>query len=376
MRLGKQEIASTSAPSRHRRVTRRLASRQWDLEHEPEVRLRVQAVHAPECLRADTAGDHLRPKVDPAAGEVHDEGGLSQFFHDRISNVGPVNQAGSKPFDNPLGAPANGSVLRRYAPPDRRHPHPPKVPFRGSKRGVRVGVRVLLRGVRVSCRGRNPHRTATGFGAYPGARLSVGEGGEPGTDFTPPFSLPWRRAANPAPKVPPIFATVGRGPDCTGGAFGPRKGGYPLSHVSYSRRRTGTSPRLQAPLTFSLAAGSDRAPLGPLRPWRSVSRAGPGAPSERFPASLRYPVGPPVGDSSDIRRVFLGSKIAFRASETIRGHPRPLPVREIPSMVQGPWPKLRWGARSTKGRASPNVRGLHDKDRARVEDPRASRHIS
>ena len=120
-----------------------------DLEHEPEDRLRVQAVHAPECLRVDTAGDHLRPKVDPAAGEVHDEAGPSRFFHDRISNVGPVRQAGSKPSDSPLGAPAKGSVLRRHAPPDSRHPHPPKVPFRGSKRGVRVGVGVLFRGVRV-----------------------------------------------------------------------------------------------------------------------------------------------------------------------------------------------------------------------------------
>ncbi len=60
-------------------------------------------------------------------------------------------------------------------------------------------------------------------------------------------SLPWGGGAKRAPTLPPIFATVGSGPDCTGGAFGPRKGGYPLSRVPYSRRRTGTSPRLRGP---------------------------------------------------------------------------------------------------------------------------------
>ena len=120
------------------------------------------------------------------------------------------------------------------------------------------------------------------FGAYFGAPSTVGRGSEPGTDcppvsatvgrggetgpdFTPPFSLPWRRVANPAPNVPPIFATVGRSTDCTEGAFGPRKGGYPLSHVSYSRRRTGTSPRPRSP---------------PVRPPRLPARPAPPLPGQ------------------------------------------------------------------------------------------------
>ena len=93
----------------------------------------------------------------------------------------------------------------------------------------------------------------------------------------------------------------------------------------------------------------------------------------------RYHVGPPVGDSSDIRGVclgssvrtgfwsraggkgpireilgspsvlprtpgsgfsvirgaFLGSKIAVQASETIRGRPRPSPIRAIPRIWKG-----------------------------------------
>ncbi len=88
-----------------------------DLEDESEVHLRVQAVHAPEGLRVDPAGDHLGSKIDPAAGEVHDEGGLSRFFHDRRPNRGPSKAGWSKPFDNTLGASARG-VLRRCASPD------------------------------------------------------------------------------------------------------------------------------------------------------------------------------------------------------------------------------------------------------------------
>ena len=60
--------------------------------------------------------------------------------------------------------------------------------------------------------------------------------------------LPWGGGAKRAPKVPPVFATVGTSTDCTEGAFEHRKGSYPLSHVSYSRRRTGTSRRPQGPL--------------------------------------------------------------------------------------------------------------------------------
>ena len=103
------------------------------------------------------------------------------------------------------------------------------------------------------------------FGAYFGAPLSV-EGGRLTRPRLPPLSsLPWRRAANPAPNVPPVFATVGSGPDCTGGAFGPRKGGYTLSHVSYSRRRTGTSPRPRGP---------------PVRPPRLPARPAPPLPGQ------------------------------------------------------------------------------------------------
>ena len=113
----------------------RLASLWGDLEHEPEVHLRVQAVHAPEGLCVDPAGDHLRPKVDPAAGEVHDEGGLSPFFHDRRSNVGPVNQAGSKPSDSPLGAPAKGASSVDMRPLTVATLTPQKGRFRGRKGG-------------------------------------------------------------------------------------------------------------------------------------------------------------------------------------------------------------------------------------------------
>jgi hypothetical protein len=120
------------------------------------------------------------------------------------------------------------------------------------------------------------------FGAYFGAPLSV-EGGRLTRPRLPPLSsLPWRRAANPAPNVPPVFATVGSGPDCTGGAFGPRKGGYPLSHVPYSSRRTGTSPFLRAPRA--------RGGLDPVR--------GPG----RYPRDSR----PPLGPLSDSQGGFLG----------------------------------------------------------------------
>ena len=102
-----------------------------------------------------------------------------------------------------------------------------------------------------------------------------GGGGRTGHRLPLLSSLPWGGGAKRAPKVPPIFATVGSGPDCTEGAFGPRKGGYPLSHVPYSGRRTGTSPCLRAPRA--------RGGLDPVR--------GPGALSKRFPASSRSPVG-------------------------------------------------------------------------------------
>ncbi len=112
------------------------------------------------------------------------------------------------------------------------------------------------------------------FGAYFGAPLSVGEGGRTRPRLPPLSLLPWGGGAKRAPKVPPVFATVGRSTDCTAGAFEHRKGSYPLSHVSYSRRRTGTSPRPRPPGASPPAAGSARAPSpGSLRPRRSGSPA-------------------------------------------------------------------------------------------------------
>ena len=163
----------------------------------------------------------------------------------------------------------------------------------------------------------------SGFGAYPGAPSTVGRGSEQGTDcppyrryrgegggetgpdFTPLVSLPWRRAANPAPNVPSVFTTVGSGPDCTAGAFGPRKGGYPLSHVPYSKRRTGTSPRPRGPPVHP-----PRLPARPALPPRApCGRVGLGPLHglERYPGNPPPPLGPP----SDPRERFLGYPRGF-----------------------------------------------------------------
>ena len=193
--------------------------------------------------------------------------------------------------------------------------------------------------MRVSFGGRNPHRTATGFGACSGlgptsvavsvlipvpprpwggganraptappVSATVRRGGRNGPRLYPLVSLPWRRAANPAPKVPPVFATVGRGPDCTGGAFEHRKGGYPLSRVPYSRRRTGTSP-LPGPPAAALV-------WVPCRAWNAI-RETPGLPSVPRRPSGRGFLGCP-------RRLprFLGSDRILGPCGGKRGHPR------------------------------------------------------
>ena len=102
-----------------------------DLEHEKQVHLRVQAVHAPEGLRVDPAGDHLRSKVDPAAGEVHDEGGLSRFFHNRRPNRAPSKAGGSKRFDYPLGASTKGRRPSLVCVARPRRSHRPVRPHEG-----------------------------------------------------------------------------------------------------------------------------------------------------------------------------------------------------------------------------------------------------
>ena len=102
-----------------------------DLEQEAEAHLRVQAVHAPEGLRVDPAGDHLRSKVDPAAGEVHDEGGLSRFFHNRRPNRAPSKAGGSKRFDYPLGASTKGRRPSLVCVARPRRSHRPVRPHEG-----------------------------------------------------------------------------------------------------------------------------------------------------------------------------------------------------------------------------------------------------
>ncbi len=251
-----------------------------------------------------------------------------------------------------------------------------------AKRGVRVPIFVLRVGVRVSFRGAkhppNSYRFrclfgprsdfGSGFGAYPGAPPTVGRGSEPGTDcptcfryrgegerngprLYPLVSLPWRRAANPAPNVPPIFATVGSGPDCTEGAFGPRKGGYPLSHVSYSRRRTGTSPLPGPPVAALVwvrcgAWGAIRETPAlrsvPRRTSRTASSdvrgasLGPSVPRSLGPDRILVPcvaewahprIAPvPLGSLSDLRERLLGYPRSVSRFKwglfCIRGEPR------------------------------------------------------
>ena len=74
------------------------------------------------------------------------------------------------------------------------------------KRGVRVPIFVLRVGVRVSFRGRNPPRTATGFGACSG----LGPTSVAVSVLIPVPPRPWGGGANRAPTAPPIVATVGR----------------------------------------------------------------------------------------------------------------------------------------------------------------------
>ena len=254
-----------------------------------------------------------------------------------------------------------------------------------AKRGVRVPIFVLRVGVRVSFGGRNPHRTATGFGAGSGPGptspatsvlipvpprpwgeganraptappivATVGRGGETGPDFTPLVSLPWRRAANPAPNVPPVFATVGRGPDCTGGASGPRKGGYPLSHVPYSRRRTGTSPLPDPPAAALVWV--------PCTAWNAIRET---------PALRSVPPRTPGSGFSDIRGAFLGSSGTCFASEGNREHPRPSPIRAIPRIWKGPQKtptaKMRTpGHTSSHPHAHKDTRNAHEKSCVRT----------
>ena len=130
-------------------------------------------------------------------------------------------------------------------------PSRPLAPFasEGLSWGVKVGVRVFFGGAKraptsaavsgpVRARVRLRRRLRGVFRGPP----ERGGGGRTRPRLPPLSSLPWGGGAKRAPKVRPDFATVGRSTDCTGGAFEHRKGSYPLSHVSYSRRRTGTSP--------------------------------------------------------------------------------------------------------------------------------------
>ena len=234
---------------------------------------------------------------------------------------------------------------------------------------MRVPIFVLRVGVRVSFRGRNPPRTATGFGACSG----LGPTSVAVSVLIPVPPRPWGGGANRAPTAPPIVATVGRGGAKRAPTLPPwfryRGDGRrtrPRTYLPFS------PPWGAAPTVPQVHLGPEKAAIPfptfpivrdvPVHPpahgalrcippgCRLGPRSLPGPPAaalvwvpctawnaiREIPRLPSVPPRTPGSGFSDIRGAFLGSSGTCFASEGNRGHPRPSPIRAIPRIWKGP----------------------------------------